>query len=432
YVGYGGPRFYLALSPADPNPSSAFFAVNMSSVEAVQEIVPRARRVFTEQFPGARFRVTRLSMGGSESGIVEVEITGPDGEVLMAAAEQVERAFAEIPTIIRNEIDWGKRVLKIVLDVAQDRAREFGITSEDLSEVMEAYFSGTAYSTFREADEQIPIVLRAQDLNRDSIEDLANLSVGIDDQLISVDQVASFKPQLEYSEIRRENQIRQIVIYGKSSAHSAQALLAEIQPVLDGLDLGPEYAINIAGELEDSADTYGEIGGNLPIALGIMLAALVFQFNSMRRSLATFMTIPVIMIGAPFALMITGQPMSFFAVLGLMSLMGIIINNAIVLINQIDLDAEEMPIEDAIVSAAQKRATPIMLTSLTTVFGLVPLAMAGGSLFEPMATIMMGGLIVASPLTLLFVPSLCYTLMKREKRQGGAATAPVAEPAPAS
>ncbi|MEO0375479.1 MAG: efflux RND transporter permease subunit, partial [Cyanobacteria bacterium P01_A01_bin.17] len=220
---------------------------------------------------------------------------------------------------------------------------------------------------------------------------------------------------LEFSEIRRMNQARQIVITAKSEDYSAQGLLDFIQPTLDELNLGPEYQINIGGELEDSQDTYSEIGGNLPFALGIMLAALIFQFNSTRRTLATFMTIPVIMIGAPFALMLTGQPMSFFAVLGLMSLMGIIINNAIVLINQIDIEAETRPLEEAIVMASQQRATPIMLTSLTTIFGLLPMALAGGALFEPMATIMIGGLLVASPLTLLFVPSLCYFLMKNRK-----------------
>ncbi|MEO1794583.1 MAG: efflux RND transporter permease subunit, partial [Pseudomonadota bacterium] len=131
-----------------------------------------------------------------------------------------------------------------------------------------------------------------------------------------------------------------------------------------------------------------------------------------RRSIITFMTIPIILIGAPYALMLAGQPMSFFGVLGLMSLMGIIINNAIVLINQIDIELETKGLEDAVVSAAEQRARPIILTSLTTVFGLVPMAISGGVLFEPMATIMIGGLLVASPLTLIFVPSVCYLFLR--------------------
>jgi len=413
YVGDGGPRFYLSLDPADPEDTIAFFVVNMTDGDAAAEIVARARRHFTEQFPAARFRVTRLAMGGSESGIVDVEITGPDADVLLAASRLVEAGFDTAPAIIRNESDWGNKVVKVVVDIAQDKAREFGVTSKDVSSVMDAYFSGTQYSTFREGDEQIPIVLRAAEGYRDSIEDFINLSIAANGRIISIDQLATFRPKLEFSEIRRENQVRQVVVSAKSSALSAQELADHIRPTLDSLNLGEAYRINIAGELEDSADVYGKIGANLPFALVVMFMALVFQFNSIKRTIITFLTIPIIIIGAPYALMLAGQPMSFFAVLGLMSLMGIIINNAIVLINQIDLELETRSLDDAVVSAAEKRARPIMLTSLTTVFGLVPMALSGGVLFEPMATIMIGGLLVASPLTLIFVPSVCYLFLRK-------------------
>lgn len=412
YVGSGGPRFNLGLDPADPDPASAFLQVNTVDLAAAIETANRARRVFIERFPEARFRVTRLAQGGTESGIVEVEISGPDAERLLAAAENVEARFAELPALVMNESDWGNKVVKIVLDVAQDRAREFGVTSEEISQVMDTYFSGTAYSTFREGDEQIPITLRAVEASRNSLEDLGNLSVAANGQLISIDQVANFQPELEYSELRRENQVRQIVISGKSAAQSAAETLAAIQPALDDLELGTGYTVSIAGELADTVEVQGKLGGNLPYALGVMLAALMFQFNSVRRSLATFMTIPLIVIGAPYALLLTGQPFSFFALLGLMALMGIIINNAIVLINQIDIDRGRMDLADAIVHASQQRFRPILLTSLTTICGLLPMAISGGALFEPMATVMIGGLTVASPLTLIFVPALVYLLLK--------------------
>ncbi|MEM1278298.1 MAG: efflux RND transporter permease subunit, partial [Pseudomonadota bacterium] len=412
YIGSGGPRFNLGLNPADPDDASAFFQVNTTDLAGAKAMVERSRRVFIERFPEAQFRVTRLPQGGSESGIVDVEISGPDGEVLTAAAREVETAFATLPEVVKNESDWGNKVLKVTVDIAQDKAREFGVTSRDISDVMDAYFSGTQYSTFREGDEQIPIVLRAITASRDSIEDLANLTVSTQGELITIDEVAQFSPSLEFSEIRRENQVRKIIISGRSAELSAQETLGRIQPVLDGLNLGPEYEIFIGGELEDSANVMGQMGGNLPMALGVMLAALVFQFNSMRRSLATFMTIPLIVIGAPYAMIGSGQPMSFFAMLGLMSLMGIIINNAIVLINQIDIEHERHEMAEAIAIAAQARATPIMLTSLTTIFGLMPMAISGGALFEPMATVMIGGLLIASPLTLIVVPPLCYLLLR--------------------
>ncbi|MGB1026315.1 MAG: efflux RND transporter permease subunit, partial [Rhodospirillaceae bacterium] len=430
FVGDGGPRFNLGLDPNDPDPTSAFIQVNVTDLAAAETMGDRARRVFIEQFPEARFRVTRLPTGGSESGIVDVEISGPDADRLMAAAREVEAAFAELPAVVKNESDWGHKVLKVTVDIAQDKARDFGVTSQDISEVMEAYFSGTRYSTFREGDEQIPIVMRSAEWGRDSIEDLANLTIAAGGQLIAIDQVANFRPTLEYSVIRRENQVRQIIISGKSEVMSAQQTLAALQPTLDGLELGPAYAIKIGGELESSAEVNGQMGGNLPIALAVMIAALVFQFNSVRRTFATFMTIPFIMIGAPYTMIATGQPMSFFAMLGLMSLMGIIINNAIVLINQIDIERETQELADAIVTAAMARAKPIILTSLTTIFGLIPMAMAGGALFEPMATIMIGGLAIASPITLIVVPPLCYVLMRSRKAKAKADPKPNPEPVP--
>ncbi|MEM8551214.1 MAG: efflux RND transporter permease subunit [Pseudomonadota bacterium] len=417
YVGEGGPRFYLSLDPAKPDEASAFLLINTHDGAGAEAMVERARRVLPAEQPAARYRITRLSQGGAESGIVEVEIRGPDGDVLLEASRNVEAAFAELPNIVQNETDWGNKVLKVIVDIAQDKAREFGVTSRDISELMDAYFSGTAYSTFREGDEQIPIALRASQGSRDSLEDLANLSIAANGQLVSIDQVASFRPILEYSSIRREDQVRQIITSGKSTSLSAAETLERITPTLNALNLGPEYSISIGGEIADSEEVYAKIGGNLPLALGVMLVALVFQFNSFTRTLVTIGTIPIILIGAPYALLFAGQPMSFFAVLGLMSLMGIIINNAIVLINQIDIEREIMPFDDALVTAAQKRAKPIMLTSLTTIFGLMPMALSGGALFEPMATIMIGGLLFASPITLFFVPCACYLLMKPRGRK---------------
>ncbi|MEO1774574.1 MAG: efflux RND transporter permease subunit [Pseudomonadota bacterium] len=417
YVGDGGPRFNLGLDPEDADPAVAFFQVNTQTLEGAIDTGERARRVFIEQFPEARFRVTRLPQGGSESSIVDIEISGPDAEVLMAAAASLQAEAASIlPQITKNESDWGDKVVKVIVDIAQDKAREYEVTSEDISEVMEAYFSGTQYSTFREDDEQIPIVMRATVSDRDSVEDLANLSIATGGSVISVDQVATFEPTLDYSEIRRENQVRRVVISLRSDPLSAEETYARMEPAIAALGLGPEYEFFIGGEIEDNTDVQSQLGGNLPFALAVMLAALVFQFNSIRRSFVTFLTIPLIVLGAPYSMILMGQPFSFFALLGLMSLMGIIINNAIVLINQIDIDHETMSLDEAIISAAQARARPIMLTSLTTIFGLAPMAYSGGALFEPMATIMIGGLLVASPITLIFVPTLYRFLMRKRGR----------------
>ena len=416
FVGDGGPRFYLGLDPAETDPASAFFVVNTASPESAQMMEKRARRYLAENAPAARARLTRLSMGGNESGIVEIEIIGPDGDVLMAAAEQVKASFATVPNLVRNEDDWGNKTVKIVIDVAQDKARELGITSQDISSVMDTFFSGSTYSTFREGTDAIPIVARAEDSFRDSLEDLANLSVPTSTGLISLNQVADFRPTLEYAQIRRENQERMITISGKSATLGAAQVEEILAPTLASLNLGPEYRIVIGGESEQAAKIQGKLQAGIPFALVVMLVALTFQFNSARRVTLTFMTIPLIVVGAPIALALVGRPLSFFAILGLLSLMGIIINNAIVLIDQIDIERKTHDLDEAIVIAAKKRVTPVMLTSLTTVLGLVPMALGGGALFAPMATLMVGGLLLASPLTLFFVPP-AYRLFFRRSAQ---------------
>ena len=412
YVGDGGPRFYLALSPADANPASAFILVNTDTFEGALSASRRAERFLLENHPAARFKTKRLAMGGSESGIVEVKISGSDADRLLELAGQVESAFASAPGIVQNENDWGNKSLKIVVNISQDQARELGVTSEDISEIMNTFFAGTQVSDYREGTDSIPIVIRLAENFRDSIEDLSNLSVAANGQLISLDRVATFVPKLEYSQLRRENQQRLIKISGKSGEMSAVELLAFISDDLDRLDLPDGYSLKIDGETARSAEVNAKLAAGVPAALAVMLLALTFQFNSARRVLLTFLTIPLVLIGAPLALLMTGQPLSFFAILGLISLAGIIINNAIVLIDQIDADRQSMALKEAIVSAAKKRVTPIMLTSLTTIFGLIPMAIAGGALFEPMATLMIGGLAVASVMTLFFVPSGYYLLFR--------------------
>ncbi|MEZ5812339.1 MAG: efflux RND transporter permease subunit [Rhizobiaceae bacterium] len=416
YVGDGGPRFYLALNPADTNPASAFILVNTTSYEGTLAAAARAQRYLYENHPAARFKVKRLSMGGSESGIVEIKIVGGDAERLLSLAHEVETIFAGVPGVVQNENDWGNKTLKVVINIAQDKARELGVTSEDISNVMDTYFSGTSYSTYREGTESIPIVVRAAEGFRDSVEDLANLSVPAGGQLISLDRVATFVPKLEYSQMRRENQVRQIKISAKSEILAANEVVALVEPKLAELDLAGGEALTIGGETENSAEVNALLLAGMPAALMVMVAALVFQFNSVRRVALTFMTIPLVIIGAPIALMVTGRPLSFFAILGLISLAGIVINNAIVLIDQIDIERESHDLKDAVVSAACKRVTPILLTSLTTIFGLLPMAIAGGALFEPMATLMIGGLLVASLLTLFFVPGGYFLLFGGYRR----------------
>ncbi|WP_284312613.1 efflux RND transporter permease subunit, partial [Labrys miyagiensis] len=414
YIGDGGPRFYLTLTPASPDPAAAFFLVNTKDYQGAVRAADRAWRYLYGAHPEARFKIKRLAMGAVESGIVDIEISGPEANHLLALGERVRSLFQAAPDIRDNDDDWGNKSLKVIIDINQDRARQLGITSEDITQMLRTYFSGSAVSVYREKDNTIPIVLRAGAETNQSLEGLTNASFSKDGRVIPLAQVATFRAGFDFSKIRRKNQERAIIVTGRSASLTAGELLNFIQPGLQALDLSGGYRVDIGGEIQTSAETNEKLAVGIPAALVVMVIAIILQFNSFRRTLLIFATVPLILVGIPYGLRATGQPLSFFGTLGVISLAGIIINNAIVLIDQIDIERSHLGLCEAIVTASQKRLRPIILTSATTVLGLTPMALAGGALWQPMAVLMMSGLAAASLLTLIFVPTGYFLLFRSD------------------
>lgn len=407
FIGAGGPRFVLSLDPADTDPASAFMVINTVDFESSGAVLDRARAYVAEAMPSASVRLKRLAMGGREPA-VDVEISGPDADRLLDAALQVRAAFGEVPGLIQNREDWGGRQLTGTIQIAQDRIREYGLTSRDVAEALEGFFDGRQLSTLRQGDDLIPIVLRGAGDDRTDFEAIANAAIEADGKILSLDQFAEIAPRPEIATMRRVDQQRTITVSAIPETMSAYDLLEIVQPQLDRIadELGPAYTINIGGEIEAAEDVRVLLGGGLPVAGIVMVLALMIQFNSFRRVGITLAAVPLVIAGVGPTLNATGQPLSFFGILGLLALTGIIANNVIVLIDQIDLEREENPLNEAIVEAAKKRLRPILLTSLTTVIGLMPMAIAGGALWEPMATLMIGGLGLAALLALFWVPAL--------------------------
>ena len=300
------------------------------------------------------------------------------------------------------------------------------MTSRDVSEAPEGFLDGRRVGALREGEDETPILLRGAPEDRDVSEALANAAIEAEGQLLSLDQIASLRPRLEFSTLRRVDRRRTIIVSAISGGLTAFDLLDHVRPTLDALraDLGPAYTLAVSGEVENSAEVRQKLGAGAPAALAVMLVALMLQFDGARRVAITFASVPLVVVGVPLALLGRGQPLSVFGTLGLIALSGVVINNAIVLIDQIDAEREALPLDEAIVAAARLRFRPILLTSLTTVMGLAPMALSGGALWEPMATLMIGGLGVASILRLFYVPAL-YRLALRRAR----AAPPVAAPA---
>ena len=418
YIGDGGPRFYLTLTPVSPDPASAFFLVNTTDYQGAIRAADRAWAYLYENHPEARFKIKRLAMGSVEAGTVEVEISGPDANRLLALSGQVRSLFQAAPGIRDNDDDWGNKLLKVVIDINQDRVRQLAITSEEITRRLKTYFSGSPVSIYREGDNAIPIAFRANAGTYQSLEGLTNATFAKNGALIPLAQIATLRTGFDYSRIRRKNQERTITVSGRSATLTAGELLNAIQPGLRQLDLSGGYHVDIGGETQKSAETNGKLAAGLPAALAVMVIAIILQFNSFRRTLLTFLSIPLILVGIPFGLLATGQPLSFFGTLGIISLAGIIINNAIVLIDQIDIERSQMDLRKAIIIASKKRLRPILLTSATTVLGLAPMAVFGGVLWAPMAVLMMSGLAAASLLTLIFVPAGYFLLFKSDRSPG--------------
>lgn len=415
YLGGGGPRFFLALSPIDADPHRAFLVVNTESPDDVKPLVKRINNHLLNTLPEANGTAKQMWFGGSETGLLEVKLIGPDSDKLLELSTEVINALHQVKGTRGIQQDWENKVLKIYVNVDQARARRAGVTSSDIADVLVTSFDGYKLGNYLERDESIPIVLRAETGVRSNFSGLDKVRIYAPNEgkPISLSQVASIDATWEFAKLKREDQQRTLIVQGLNAELSASALLAAIQPSLDALNLPAGYQVEIGGELADQAEANEELFGLLPLALAAVVVLLVGQFNSFRRGVIIMATIPLMMIGGVLGLVIMNAPYGFMVLLGFFSLAGILINNGIVLIDRIETEREDgKEMLDAILTACQARLRPILMTMLTTVLGLVPLILFGGALFYGMASVIAIGLICSTVITLGFVPVL-YSLLFR-------------------
>ena len=428
YVGSGGPRFFLALSPNDPQPNKAFLVVNTERADQIEQVMARVEDAILERLPEASGRTDILFLGQAPLGTVELLIRGPEIDTLRRIAAQVTDVFHEVPGIRAVRNDWENAVFKMLVEVDQERARRAGVTSEAISQTLSALFDGADVTTYREGELSIPVALRAQESDRGSLDGLRTvefLSSNTGDPVPLV-QVADLGGEVEPSRIRRLDQERAMTVLGKRPGFTATELFALMEPGIQEIEaaLPPGYTLEVEGEIKDAEESGEELFKFAPHALFAIVLLLVLQFNSFRRPAIILFTIPLVLIGANYGLFAFRGYFDFTAMLGLFSLAGIIINNGIVLIDRIDeARGEGMSVGDAVMDAAMARARPIIMTTITTIVGLVPLALFGGEFWYSMAIVIMCGLGVGSVLTLAFVPVLYSLLFDRRGKPAVAAAA---------
>ncbi len=429
YVGGGGPRFFLSLAPIDPDPHLAFLVVNTQNAQQVPTMVERTRDFALDNLPEARTRVKGMWLGATETGLFEIRLSGPEFDVLRQKTGYLLRSLHGIPGIVDVKQDWENRVLKVNVRVDQARARRAGVTSRDVANSLNALVSGASITDYREGDEAIPIVLRGTEAERTNASNIASMSIYSSTRGTNVPlaQIADIEAVWDVYRIKRRGQERTVTIAAKHQFLKAGQIYDALKPAIDKLDLPPGYHWEMGGELEQSAKAQGYLIANMPLAAAGIIFLLVWQFNSFRRAAIILLTIPLTFIGATIGLIVMNSPFGFMVILGLLSLAGIIINNGIVLIDRIDIELNEgREPYDAIITACLARMQPILMTTVTTILGLLSLILSVDPLFYGMAVAIAFGLGVATIFTLGVVPVL-YAVMFRVKNPRGTDDASGAE-----
>jgi multidrug efflux pump subunit AcrB len=431
YTGAGSPRFYLALNPELPNPGYAVFVVMTKDIEARERLRLRLMGSVNEQFPEVWVRIWRLEMGPPVGFPVQFRVVGPDTQKVRAFAREVEQVVASSPKVRDVQLDWNDPVRTLRVDLDQDKARALGLAPADIALVTQTVMNGATLSHLREHEDLIDIVARAVPSERLDLDTLKDVNLFTrQGTVVPLSQVARVRYELEEPVLWRRNRdmaitVRADVKDGEQGVTATQAIRPLLKDIEAKLPYG--YRIDVGGAVEESDKANRALGAVAPVMIVTILAILMLQLQSMSLMAMVFMTAPLGLIGVVIALLVTRAPLGFVAILGIIALGGMIMRNSVILIDQIRAEMEEgLDSWNAVVEAAVHRTRPVVLTATATVLAMIPLTRS--VFWGPMAIAIMGGLTVATLLTIFFVPAL-YAAWFRVERT--AAPAPAGVPAPA-
>ena len=421
FIGRGPASYDLGYLPDEPNPNYAHMLVNTSSGAANSYVIARLDSFVYQNFPTANIKVKRLSAGGGSGGTpIEVKVSGNDPKELTNIAVTVKNKLAEQYGTKNIEDDWGTKTKKVVLNIDPLKTQNAGLSNQDIAISLRTALSGFDIGTYREGKENISIVMR--DFNHDKLS-LQNLeSINIYAQRtganVPLSQVADIDVVWEHASIFRKDLKRSVKVSSNITEDGNTAtIMGEMVPWLDeqmATEWPEGYSYVLGGDDDMQKSAMGNVIVWLPLSGFIIVMLLIIQFNSFRKTLIILMTIPLGIIGVSVGLLVLGSYLGFFAFLGVISLAGIIINNAIVLLDRIEVEQNRgLPSIEAIREACLQRFRPIMLTTFTTVLGMIPLYMGGGIMWEPLAAAIMIGLLFGTIVTLVFVP-VCYSVLYRD------------------
>jgi multidrug efflux pump subunit AcrB len=412
FIGEGAPRFYLPMIPEWRNPAYAQLLVDVDA-RARDPFMAELYPWLLDHFPDAEPRVRPLALGMPVRYPVILRIQGPDRERLRTLAEDAQELLRADPRVRSVRNDWRQRTPQARIEVHQERARRANLSSAAINETLQSSLAGAPFGMLHERNKHIPVVWRFALEERIDPARLGTTGVWPEGGGPPVPLLQVARVDLVWDDVMIWRRNRERAISVQADLHpgaTADQVTRDLFSALRRLPLPPGYRAEWDGEAVEATKAQANVLGPAPMVIGLMALILMAQFNSHRRALIILLTVPLGMIGVSAGMLLFRQPFGFMALLGVMSLSGMIIKNAIVMVKQIDLELDRgTDPREALLDASVSRARPVLLAALTTVLGLLPLAISG-PFWAPMAIAIMSGLAAASALTLIVVPLLYSTL----------------------
>ncbi|HAV1339328.1 multidrug efflux RND transporter permease subunit VmeV [Vibrio parahaemolyticus] len=416
-IGQGLQRFALTYQPEKSYEAYAQFQVRATDRDNMFKLLHKLDDNLAKAFDAPTFQFKLMEFGPSPASKIEARITGPDPKVLRELAVKVEDILHTDPGARNIRHDWRERTKELVPVFNESKARRLGISKEDLSSTLQMAFGGSTFGVLRDGTHTLPIMMRLPEAERVDFESLQNVKIWSPSlqTYIPVEQIID-GVELDWSEplIQRRDRKRTLTVLADHdvlSDDTAASLFARVQPKVMALHIPEGYEITWGGEYESSKDAQEGLFGSLPMGYLLMFIITILLFNSVKKPLVIWFTVPLSIIGVAFGLLTTNMPFSFTAFLGLLSLSGMILKNGIVLLDQINLELESG--KDpylAIVDSAISRVRPVSMAALTTILGMIPLVF--DAFFGSMAITIMAGLGFATVLTLIVVPVMFAILFR--------------------
>ncbi|MCL1045443.1 efflux RND transporter permease subunit [Shewanella electrodiphila] len=420
-IGKGFPRFLLTYSPEKNYASYAQISIRTTDFETLTDVMVKFRKDVETDYPQAQLKFKRLEIGPSTDAKIEARISGADPDVLRSIAAQVMEIFNATPATVNVRHDWRERVKYIAPRFNETQARRLGIVKSEVDEALKFSFTGMQIGVYREGTTLLPIIGRLPEDERIDIESMESIRIWSPalSAFVPLQQVVDgFEVKFEDPIIQRRDRKRTLTVFADTDFEYdilPAELFKTIKPKVEALELPVGYELQWGGEYESSSDAQESLFATLPLGFLFMFLITVFLFNSVRKPLVIWACVPLAIIGITSGLLILDKPFSFMALLGMLSLSGMLLKNGIVLLDQINTDINNgIETFEAVFNSTVSRVRPVCMAAITTILGVLPLLT--DAFFESLAAVVMFGLGVATILTLIIVPVFYLIIFKVKYR----------------